>query len=162
MWVWVCTRVWCTDSLVLLISCLEASQKRHWPQVGWLCFWGEKLKTGIKITQTLLKIRLVFLQGVHLPEKKIHIYKGRAKWGTVVWVVLGRTRTVVWMACAKSLLRSFMILVPLCLPGRMSLFFKVCFKSVLSPLYCLEGHSWIPEKPARRDFFFFWEIICYL
>lgn len=47
-----------------------------------------------------------------------------------------------------------MILVPICLPGRMSLFFKVCFKSVLSPLCCLEGHSWIPEKPARRDFFF--------
>lgn len=35
------------------------------------------------------------------------------------------------------------------------LFFKVCFKSVLSPLCCLEGHSWIPAKPARRDFFFF-------
>ena len=78
-----CAHVWCTDSRVLPISCLEASQKRHWSQVGWLCFWGEKLKTGIKITQTLLKIRLVFLQGVHLPEK-IHIYKGRVKWGTVI------------------------------------------------------------------------------
>lgn len=37
--------------------------------MGWLCFLGEKLKTGIKITQISLKIRLVFLQGVHLPEK---------------------------------------------------------------------------------------------
>lgn len=47
-------------------------------QVGWLGFGGEKLKTGIKIAQTSLKIGLVFLQGVHLPGK-IHIYMGRVK-----------------------------------------------------------------------------------
>lgn len=64
--------VWTRSTVVFSsVSCLDDSQKSGWPQVGWLSFGGEKLKTVIKIIQSPLKSRFVF-QGIHL-RGKIHI-----------------------------------------------------------------------------------------
>ena len=56
-----------------LLSAAWVTSRRAMASGGLAELWGEKLKTGIKIVQSSLKSRPVFLQGVHLPGK-IHIY----------------------------------------------------------------------------------------
>ena len=80
--------------------------------------WGEKLKTGIKIVQSSLKSGFVFLQGMHLPGKtylaelcqmsNCDISSG---FGAVEW----HSRWLLF----------FTIFLPLCLPGRVSIFQNV-------------------------------------